>query len=323
VLKQSTRLVLLGVIGVCAALVALLAFRWGDDDARRGLEALAQPPISGQRASAPPRMSLSQSQSSAVERQPETSAPVTLNGALAATAVAAVGNRAAVARQEPAALDHRPAEDPNEANAEDQRDPGADDDGSVPYCWVAISNLPEMYYAAARDRREVWSGDSSARFFALDDRAQHGLLQQTVDARAFAGKRLEFSAFIRTEAAVSGVKVWLIAVNSQGLIVAESGSDWLKGTLDWHSRAIVADIPADAAAITFALRMLGRGTLWVDDARIANAADGGSGGPVAAGAVSPNRGFWPSPSATLPTAPQNLDFETWGSGGACSDSQTE
>ena len=154
-----------------------------------------------------------------------------------------------------------------DAASESRRsDPGVYNDSALPSCWVAVSNLPEMYYAIARDDREVWNGSSSARFFAFDDRAQHGILQQTLSAGAFAGRRLEFSAFLKTESAILGVKVWLIAVDSRGTIVAENGTDWLRGTLDWHPQTVVADIPAEAVAITLAFRVLGRGTLWVDRA---------------------------------------------------------
>jgi hypothetical protein len=172
-----------------------------------------------------------------------------------------------------------------------------------------------MYYAIARDDREVWNGSSSARFFAFDDRAQHGILQQTLSAGAFAGRRLEFSAFLKTESAILGVKVWLIAVDSRGTIVAENGTDWLRGTLDWHPQTVVADIPAEAVAITLAFRVLGRGTLWVDRAEVATVARDGS--AAAAGTVTPNRGFLPSPSNALPTAPQNLDFEVWDGDAPC------
>jgi hypothetical protein len=168
-----------------------------------------------------------------------------------------------------------------------------------------------MYYAIARDDREVWNGSSSARFFAFDDRAQHGILQQTLSAGAFAGRRLEFSAFLKTESAILGVKVWLIAVDSRGTIVAENGTDWLRGTLDWHPQTVVADIPAEAVAITLAFRVFAVGR----SGRVATVARDGS--AAAAGTVTPNRGFLPSPSNALPTAPQNLDFEVWDGDAPC------
>jgi hypothetical protein len=126
---------------------------------------------------------------------------------------------------------------------------------------------------------------------------------------------LAFSAFLKTESALAGVKVWLIAVDAGGKIVAESGTDWLRGTLDWHSQTVVADIPPEAAAITLTFRVLGGGTLWVDDAAVAAVALVGT--AAATGAVSPNRGFWPSPSTTLPATPHNLDFEIWGGEASC------
>jgi hypothetical protein len=175
-----------------------------------------------------------------------------------------------------------------------------------------------MYYAVARDERVVWNGTSSARFSASDDRAQHGMLQQTVSASAFAGKRIEFSAVLKTESATLGAKVWLIAVDARGMIVAESGSSWLPGTRDWHRQSIVAAIPPHAAAITFAFRMLGRGMLWVDDAKIAAVASDGTVDAVAT--VTVNAGFLPAPSTTLPTTPQNLDFEVWDGETGCADS---
>jgi hypothetical protein len=112
---------------------------------------------------------------------------------------------------------------------------------------------------------------------------------------------------MKTDAAMSGVNQWLWAVDSNGKFVATQRLDWVRGTLDWHRRAIVADVPDSAAAVIFGFSILGRGTLWVDDARVSGArADA----PITAprtqlGQILP-------PSASLLPVPRNLDFESWG-----------
>jgi hypothetical protein len=191
------------------------------------------------------------------------------------------------------------AHEDNEATFEGETKPI-----SEPECWQLTSNLPQSFYTVIQDKEQVFSGESSARIESMSSRAQFGTLSQTINASAFAGKRIEFSAFVRLEGVVRGVSLWVLATDAAGGITVSQRLDWIPGSLDWHSRNIVVDVPVQSVALTYAFNILGEGTLWVDAARVA-ALDGAS-------APNGRRGSLVAPDvASLPVSSLNTDFEAW------------
>jgi hypothetical protein len=182
-------------------------------------------------------------------------------------------------------------------------------------CWQLTSNLTENYYTVDQDTEVVFSGESSARISSISNEAQFGTLSQTVSAAAFAGKRVEFSAFLKFENVSRGVSLWVLATDAAGNITVSQRLNWVPGSFDWHSRSIVVDVPIESVALRYAVNITGEGTLWVDDARIV-AVDS----LVAVtfpDASPPNgwRGNLASPEArSLPSSSQNTDFEIWDAG---------
>lgn len=182
-----------------------------------------------------------------------------------------------------------------------------------PACWLQSTNLPENYYTVDQDQDEVFAGKSSVRFGSNSENAQWGSLWQSINAAAYAGKRVEFSAFLKFQDAAPGVSLYVMTTDANGVITGGGRLDWISGSMDWHSRSLVLDIPSDSAALTYAFNILGQGTLWVDDARIVTVGDAveltypernprnGRGGI----ALAPDVG-------SLPGAPLNTDFEIWG-----------
>jgi hypothetical protein len=185
---------------------------------------------------------------------------------------------------------------------------------SEPACWRLTSNLPENFYSVTQDNEQALSGESSARMESTSSRAQFGTLSQTIDASAFAGKRIEFSAFVRLEGVSGGVSLWVLATDVAGGITVSQRLDWIPGSLDWHSRSIVVDVPLQSVALTYAFNLLGEGKLWVDDAHIAALGTVAT-MPPAATARAGHRGSLVAPEvASLPVSSFNTDFEVWDTG---------
>lgn len=200
-------------------------------------------------------------------------------------------------------------DEPASADAAEAPAPAQPSAGSDPACWHRSRNWPGYNYAIARDRRVVFNGASSLRAYATELAPQAGSIEQTIDASEIAGHRIEFSAFLRFETIDTGVSLWLNAVDAGGRILGNVRSAWVSATMDWHSRSIVMDIPSEAAALTFAVALNGRGEVRVDDVSLEIV------GPAELSGYDPSayKGHSPVPDLdSLSTEPCNLDFENWG-----------
>jgi hypothetical protein len=93
---------------------------------------------------------------------------------------------------------------------------------------------------------------------------------QQCAARGFAGRRIAFAAFLRTEGAFAGGNLWTRADNRDGFSVAldNRGNCRVRATTDWTDCRVVIDIPDSAASITYGAMLYGAGSLWIDDASI-------------------------------------------------------
>ena len=130
-------------------------------------------------------------------------------------------------------------------------------------------------------------------------------IYQTFDAPDYRGKRVRYSALMRTEGVVSSdefeafATLWMRVegINfQQPLMVATLGDRALKGTMGWTPVDIVADLPPNTVRINIGFRMQPHGQMWVIDLKFEEAP---AGTPVNAFPVDPQ----------LLTTPRNLRFE--------------
>lgn len=153
-------------------------------------------------------------------------------------------------------------------------------------------------YAADLDRDVVHSGTASGRLSSAVPRPKrYGLLAQLVDAAPWRGKRVRFTATVRT----SGVTRW------SGLFLRVDGPDRnprhalaldamqrrpLRGTLGWQRVVLVLDVAPEASQLALGASLNGPGTIWIDDAQLEEV-----------DRSVPTTGFRPPPR------PQNVGFE--------------
>jgi hypothetical protein len=104
-----------------------------------------------------------------------------------------------------------------------------------------------------------------------------GMRGWTVRAMAWRGKRIEISAYLRTqdvgETTGMNVSVWgpqgqVLAtdMNSRQVLATDMNGGPLRiaGTHDWTRMASVLDVPADAERIGFGIGLWGPGRVWID-----------------------------------------------------------
>ena len=189
-------------------------------------------------------------------------------------------------------------------------DPSASE---LPPHWRLGGSASEAY-ALSLDRSTVWNGSGSAMLASITPDASpysFGALVQTVSAAPFRKKRIELSAFVKTDEALAGAALWIRADDASSTVVAFDNMNvrMIRRATPWTRRAIVIDIPAEAEVISFGGLLNGRGRLWIDDIQITEAD----------AAATPTSRPMPRLSVARPSSatessvsaePLNLDFET-------------
>ena len=110
-----------------------------------------------------------------------------------------------------------------------------------------------------RDQRVVHSGKSSLFLRSLAIRPVGSVyVYQRFDAKAYRGKRVRLTAFLRSEGLDHEAALSLFAAY-------EFGRTTLAGTTPWKKYELVVDVPAASEAIRILLTQQGAGTVWADD----------------------------------------------------------
>jgi AraC family transcriptional regulator len=110
------------------------------------------------------------------------------------------------------------------------------------------------------------NGNGSVIISALkDDVDGFGTYMQTFKADYYHGKRLQLTAWIKTED-VSSAQMWMRLDGKKDMTGFDNMDDRpIKGTTDWKQYSIVLDIPDETVFIAFGTFVHGSGTAWVDD----------------------------------------------------------
>ncbi len=179
--------------------------------------------------------------------------------------------------------------------------------------WGLFSMAPgegPRYYIARIDHAIAYDGSGSALLESKTNAASRsGTLAQGVVGNAFAGKKIQFSAYIKTQNVRKLAGLWIRAEDATGRVIAfrnvSSPGSRLRGTTDWTQVHIAINIPSAAAAVFYGIQLLGTGAVWIDNVRfdVLGKADPDASGPTFTVYNPP-----PVPSLLLPR-PENLNFE--------------
>ena len=100
-------------------------------------------------------------------------------------------------------------------------------------------------------------------------KASSAVLQQSIRADAYRGRRVKLSGWMKTAIDTSSgskAMLWIRVDGSDGAITSDYMTDRpVRDTRDWTSYDLVLDVPKDAMGITFGAILAGPGQLWVDD----------------------------------------------------------
>lgn len=121
------------------------------------------------------------------------------------------------------------------------------------------------------DRTTVHGGASSGHITARSATVgSFAAFSQAVQADNYRGRRVRYSAFVRTrDITGTGAVLWMRVDGNGGFLAFDNMlTRPLRGTTDWTLASVVLEVPNEAAGITFGLLLASAGEVWIDDASL-------------------------------------------------------
>lgn len=146
----------------------------------------------------------------------------------------------------------------------------SDSVGKLPEPWFLSGDAPKSYQAGV-DFGNTTSG-KGAKFirYVSGGEKSWASLMQSVSANHYAGKRVRFQAKVKAQNVSDWAGLWMRVdtANKNAVALYNSHDKPIKGSLDWQSRVVVLDVPADASGISFGVINSGTGEVWIDDLKL-------------------------------------------------------
>ena len=146
----------------------------------------------------------------------------------------------------------------------------ADGKQALPEGWFVTESAPKLYEVGL-DTENPCEGNRSAYLRSLQSTATgYGTFMQAFGAGAFRGKRLRFSAVVRTEDVRGWTGLWMRVEGAdpkEPLAFDNMQSRALVGTTACKRYDVVLDVPQEARAIMAGLMLSGTGKAWLGAVR--------------------------------------------------------
>ena len=139
---------------------------------------------------------------------------------------------------------------------------------AVPEGWMIGGSQPAKYEAGV-DTTILYVGHRSAYLKSKGPvTGGFGTLMQSFNAADYLGKRVRFSAVVKTEDVQSWAGLWMrIDKGSQTVEFDNMQNRPLKGTANWKKYDVVLDVPQDATGIFFGVLLDSAGEVWLSDVK--------------------------------------------------------
>jgi hypothetical protein len=153
------------------------------------------------------------------------------------------------------------------------------------------------------DAQTVYGGQPSAYLKSNKPAISgFGTLMQSFKAEEYLGKRIRFSAFVKTDAVQDWAGLWMRVDGPKGSLAFDNmQARSIKGTTAWQNYEVVLDVAPEATGIAFGILMSGTGSVWISGVKM----------DVAGTNIATTQVQTPQPSA-----PANLALEGAAAGGA-------
>jgi len=137
-----------------------------------------------------------------------------------------------------------------------------------PANWRLIGTQPKLY-SLRQDLENAFQGSPSILVESTGDAIEDfGGFNQILNAHVFAGKRVRFSAWMKTRDVTRRAGLWMTITGKMNGLVRSIGGDNMedrpvKGTTDWQRYQVVLDIAPEAQDICFGALVSGTGKVWM------------------------------------------------------------
>jgi hypothetical protein len=167
--------------------------------------------------------------------------------------------------------------------------------GEIPKGWSLDGSKPADY-AASLDSGNSYQGFPAVSIHSKKPQIDgFGTLDQGFSASSYAGRRVRFSAFVKSDNVLGWSGLWMRVDGKQvGMPLAFDNMQnrSVKGTTGWRNYEVVLDVPSDATNIALGILLDGTGTVWISAAKFEE-----TNAPVT------------DIKKTTPQAPTNLGFD--------------
>jgi hypothetical protein len=179
-------------------------------------------------------------------------------------------------------------------------------------CVAATDGVPRGWHLAGTQPQSYTSGSDGNGTAFLASRpdsnaAGFGTMMQSIRADEYRGKRVRFSAFVRSEDVAEWAGLWMRVDEGSSIVSFDNMQNRpIKGTTAWNTYEVVLDVSPAASTISFGALVASSGGVWVKHPSLEVV---GANVPTT-GAPYPKSGpqWWIKPQA-FPERPQNLDLK--------------
>jgi hypothetical protein len=131
---------------------------------------------------------------------------------------------------------------------------------AVPGGWLLAGTKPASYDVGT-DAQAAYNGHPSAYLKAkVSDTGGFGTLMQSFRAGEYVGKRIRFSAYVKSDGIQNWAGLWMRVDSGPQQMVLDNMQDRpIKGTTGWQKYEVVLDVPQDATGIALGVLLDGPG----------------------------------------------------------------
>ena len=137
----------------------------------------------------------------------------------------------------------------------------------VPKGWLMAGSKPADYESSV-DNGTLYGGLPSAYLRAKKPKVDQGFgtLMQSFGAEHYLGKRVRFSAFVKSENVQGWAGLWMRVDAKPGSTLSfDNMQDRpVKGTTGWRSYEVVLEVAPEATSVNLGILLSGPGTVWIN-----------------------------------------------------------